>query len=484
MIGDPELTFNLSLSSLVSGAPCETETPALMVLNQKHTCACEHVSSSQEKVQNVQPREISNLVLEKKNNGKKLLSGWILGPNAKDESCQNKEVVPGVAVMFPPKSHSTLRVGTRPVTPGVKIPEFFLERESSSCSLQLAEPITSLAINPYINQLVSELPIVGGDERKVGYYAGLIVSLYFAAEAVTVLQWSRLSDYVGRKPVCSARILGIVHSNWAVHWWCAIAATGSLAKCLLASFLGRVPILPALSCYRGIFSPIIFSGRVFLKETVNSDHIMKSNTVVNSDLPRVGAEDILDGSAKNTEEPVPLRALLTRPVVISVANYGMIALLNMSAGALIPLVWSTSVEFGGLGMSPASIGLWMGGYGFTNGIFQFVAFPRIVGRFGPRRVFITSIFFFFAVYSMFPIENLALRHSSRGLKSAAALFMVLHLLASSFSDMGFSAVFMYLSSAAPNKRSLGATNGVAQTVSRFSAQLDQLLPRRVCILTE
>jgi hypothetical protein len=43
--------------------------------------------------------------------------------------------------------------------------------------LLLAEPITSLSINPYINQLVSELSIVGGDERKVGYYAGVLVLL-------------------------------------------------------------------------------------------------------------------------------------------------------------------------------------------------------------------------------------------------------------------------------------------------------------------
>jgi len=80
--------------------------------------------------------------------------------------------------------------------------------------------------------------------------------------------------------------------------------------------------------------------------------------------------------------------------VVLVANYGMIALLDMTAGALIPLVWSTSVEFDGLSMSPASIGLWMAGYGFMNCIFQFVAFPCI-GRFGPWRVFIASIILFF-----------------------------------------------------------------------------------------
>ena len=59
--------------------------------------------------------------------------------------------------------------------------------------LQVCEPLTSQSIYPYINQvggqraskscnyddtipqLVSELDITGGDEKKVGYYAGLIV---------------------------------------------------------------------------------------------------------------------------------------------------------------------------------------------------------------------------------------------------------------------------------------------------------------------
>jgi MFS family permease len=79
--------------------------------------------------------------------------------------------------------------------------------------LQLSEPITSISIRPYINQLVSELPVVGGDEKKVGYYAGLIVSLFFAAQAVTVLQWSRLSDKVGRKPVLLGGLLGTIVSS-------------------------------------------------------------------------------------------------------------------------------------------------------------------------------------------------------------------------------------------------------------------------------
>jgi hypothetical protein len=167
---------------------------------------------------------------------------------------------------------------------------------------------------------------------------------------------------------------------------------------------------------------------------VNSNPVVKPNTKVDSDLPRV---EISDGLAKETEGPVPLRGLLTRPVVVSIANYGMIALLDMTNGTLIPLIWSTSVEFGGLSMSPASIGLCLGGYGFVNCIFQLVAFPHIVKRLGPRRVFIASVILFFPVYTMFPFENLALRHSGRGLNPAAPLIM-LQLSAMTFSAMGFS----------------------------------------------
>ncbi|KAH8985272.1 MFS general substrate transporter [Lactarius akahatsu] len=387
--------------------------------------------------------------------------------------------------------------------------------------LQLCEPITSLSINPYINQLVSELPVVVGDERKVGYYAGFIVSLYFAAEAVTVLQWSRLSDHVGRKPVLLCGLLGTVLSSLLFGLSRSFSAL-VLSRCLHGMLNGNIGVMKSMMAeltdetnmargfslipvtwaigstigpfIGGVLSrpqdrwPNVFShpfwgeypyflpclataayallsftlAAIFLKETVNSNPVMKSRTEVNSDLPRVGEGEMLD--VKDTGKPLPLRALLTRPVVVSIANYCMISLLEIIAVTLIPLVWSTSVEFGGLGMSPASIGLWMTGYGFTNGIFQFVAFPHIVERLGPRRVFIASTLCFIPVYIMFPFENLALHDSFRGANMVTGLLMILQLSAIGFSDMGFSTIFMYISSAAPNKRSLGATNGLAQTM--------------------
>ena len=74
-------------------------------------------------------------------------------------------------------------------------------------------------------QLARELDITGGDDAAIGYYAGIIVgrshdlrdffpsgdlqeSLFFFAQALTVLRWSRLSDRIGRKPVLLAGLSG------------------------------------------------------------------------------------------------------------------------------------------------------------------------------------------------------------------------------------------------------------------------------------
>jgi hypothetical protein len=141
------------------------------------------------------------------------------------------------------------------------------------------------------------------------------------------------------------------------------------------------------------------------------------------------------------QKPLPLRFLLTRPVLISVANYAMLALLGMVSMALIPLIWPTSIEFGGLGLSPASIGLWLSVYGCMNGVFQFAVFPRAVGRFGPRLIFVTGIGVFVVVYAMFPLENWALR---RAADNPAWVLILVQLTGLSISEMGYSRSLPFL----------------------------------------
>ena len=52
--------------------------------------------------------------------------------------------------------------------------------------LQLSEPLTSQVIFPFTPQLIREIGITDGDDKKVGYYVGLLVRVS------TVLCWREL----------------------------------------------------------------------------------------------------------------------------------------------------------------------------------------------------------------------------------------------------------------------------------------------------
>ncbi|QRV75720.1 major facilitator superfamily transporter [Ceratobasidium sp. AG-Ba] len=67
--------------------------------------------------------------------------------------------------------------------------------------MQFAEPIASSVIFPFISELVNSTGITGGDSSKIGYYAGLIESTFFFTEGLFVLQYGRISDRIGRRPV-------------------------------------------------------------------------------------------------------------------------------------------------------------------------------------------------------------------------------------------------------------------------------------------
>ncbi|KAH9164613.1 MFS general substrate transporter [Lactarius sanguifluus] len=379
-------------------------------------------------------------------------------------------------------------------------------------SIRLADEMTSASITPYINQMMYELPIVGGDQRRVGYYTGITASVYYAAEAATVLHWNRLSDRVGRKPILLSGLLGTTVSitmfGLSRSFWSLVlcrllggALNGNIgvSKSVLAELSDDSNVARAFS-----FLAVVFEVGQVIGSSVGGflsrpqdrwpDYFpqpfwaeypyflpclaVASFCLIQFIIAATFFEETLDRSTSTisrsqgstssqqdeepAEQPLPLRSLLTKPVVISIANYGTLALLDIAALALIPLVWSTAIELGGLGLTPADIGLWMSASGGVSAMFQFAFFPRVAARFGPGRVVVASAVAFGLLYALFPFENMLARGT--GTVSVVWPLIVLQLVARSVSDMGFSSVFMFVASAAPNKRSLGALNGLAQTV--------------------
>ncbi|KAH8986569.1 major facilitator superfamily domain-containing protein [Lactarius hatsudake] len=253
-----------------------------------------------------------------------------------------------------------------------------------------------------------------------------------------MLQWNRLSDRVGRKPILLSGLLGttvsitmfrLSRSFWKLALcrflsgalngnigvsksvvaeltddstkrcarvlFTATRRRGRLYHWVRGPFIGGVLsrpqdrwpesfshpfwseypyFLPCLVVAVLSFTQFTFTA-IFFEETVNtrSSHISRP-----PDDNRASPPEGLP------EQPLPLRALLTRPVLTSVANYASLALLDIAAGALMALVWSTPIALGGLGLTPASIGLWLSAYGCASALFQLAFFPRLVARFWPR----------------------------------------------------------------------------------------------------
>ncbi|PPQ76530.1 hypothetical protein CVT26_013365 [Gymnopilus dilepis] len=376
--------------------------------------------------------------------------------------------------------------------------------------LQVCEPITSQSIYPYINALISELDITGGDERKVGYYAGLIESLFFATEALTVLQWSRASDYVGRKPILLIGLLGTTISMLSFGlsrtFWALV-----ISRCLTGLLNGNIGVMksvmgeltdssnraegfslmPVVWGFGATIGPLIggslsrpherfpkyFSGAFwkeypyFLPCLVASGYVLCAFVVTlflfKETMPRRKSETQgreVEGSLKNDshEDPVPLRDLLIYPIILSVSNYVVLAFLNISVCALLPLFLAMPLEIGGLNMDPPAIGYIIGSYGGGSAIFQAFFFARIVRYFGEKRIFVAAMSTFVPVFLSFPIINYFAQ--TRGQQSLAVWLSIAILLAMlAFMDMAYGTIFMYITTSSPNKRSLGATNGLSQT---------------------
>ncbi|KAK7032726.1 efflux pump azaL [Favolaschia claudopus] len=400
-----------------------------------------------------------------------------------------------------PASRPAKRISKRTPLPKLQLSVIML--------IQICEPLASQSIYPYINQLISELDITGGDEKKVGYYA-YVESLFFLGEFTTVLQWSRASDRIGRKPILliglfgtgtatlcfglsrtfitlaiSRCVCGLLNGNMGVMKAAMTDLTDSSNRAEAFAFL---PIIWAIGASLGPLIggslarphdrfPEIFSGKFwelfpyFLPCLVTGSCVYLSCVFVlaffKESIPRKKArrEDVVATSHDNVApapviRPRPLRELMIFPVLISVSNYIALWFLNMSLGALLPLFLAMPIEIGGLGLPPPKIGVILSAYGIFTAIFQIIFFARMVRRFGEKRVFRNAMITCLPAFALFPIISAVARQSGRTTIVYCLVGLILAL--GALMDTGFGAIFLFVTASAP-KSSRGSVNGIAQS---------------------
>ncbi|KAJ7690108.1 hypothetical protein B0H17DRAFT_1290721 [Mycena rosella] len=327
--------------------------------------------------------------------------------------------------------------------------------------IQICEPLASQSIYPYINQLVSELDITGGDEKK---RFGIIV---FSG---------RGSD---RPPMESG-----VKSDWKEaypHSWTLRSSCFDPLFRAVAYILdvGRQPLSmwAAKRKHRLVLfasQPLSLSSVPGVMKSAVGDLTDRTNRAEGFAYlpivwsigtvpwkyrsPRVLAEGgdaaVLrdDGPLRKCEGPLPLRELLIFPVIISVSNYVSLGFLCTTFSALLPLFLAMPIEIGGLNLSPPRSGSF-----YLLTVFFFAWMIRHIGE---KRVFINGIIACIPVFTLLPIMSLIARRF--GLNFVIWILIGCVLALGALMDAAFGAIFMFVTASAP-KSSRGTANGLSQT---------------------
>jgi len=108
------------------------------------------------------------------------------------------------------------------------------------------------------------------------------------------------------------------------------------------------------------------------------------------------------GSHKSTSY-----TLRHRPLLLIFLNYIFLSFVQMANAVLVPLMYSTPVEYGGLGLSPFAIGTVLGNLGIINTIFQAKFLGKMIRRFGSLRLYRIGILSSCIAFAMYPVMKYA-----------------------------------------------------------------------------
>ncbi|KIY68710.1 MFS general substrate transporter [Cylindrobasidium torrendii FP15055 ss-10] len=386
--------------------------------------------------------------------------------------------------------------------------------------LQLAEPITATVIYPFCPEAVRRTGITAGDETRTGYYAGIIESAFFLAECLTVYYWGRASDRYGRRPVLLLAPLGLAFAmvgfGLSTNFWFMVffrclqgifngnigvaktvigeitdstnigdafatmpliwglgSTAGPIIGGLLANPQEQWPIFDRLPFFHdhpyllpcavsGLFSFIIFIITVlFLNEKISN-----ASTPLLYDETTAGygtVEECTRPQTKPSQAPT-LWEVANPRVRVVIGNYCVLAFVSASYEVLQPLMWSTSIPVGGLGLSPYEIGLIMFIWGSANAIVQVFVGSSLIRKIGAPNTFSVASASMLVSFIAFSTESYLARMAGY-VNAYVGIAMGIQLFTMFACYSGYGSAHVLIVQTATSPATLGSTNGLAQMLS-------------------
>jgi hypothetical protein len=158
-----------------------------------------------------------------------------------------------------------------------------------------------------------------------------------------------------------------------------------------------------------------------------SDEIDGSQITEESRLLHPGyGIDHTSESPENDSSNSGYRIILTRPLLMTLTNHVFLTFLDMCQTVLLPLMYSTSIPLGGLGLDPFHIGAALGIFGCVNSLIQMRYMGRFIRKFGARQVYILASPAISGCFAMYPIMSFFARRAE-GVDAIVITCMVVQL---------------------------------------------------------
>ncbi|KAF2491802.1 putative tetracycline-efflux transporter [Lophium mytilinum] len=367
------------------------------------------------------------------------------------------------------------------------------------CFARMVEPIAFFSIFPFINKMIYETGSV--KEVDVGFYSGLIESLFSLTQVCVMIAWGRAADRIGRKPVLVFSLSGVTIATalfgFSKNLWQMI-----FFRCLAGVFAGTIVTIRAMISENSTkktqakaFSWFAFSGYIgifvgpFIGGTIESpaekfaffkdikffiEYPYALPTIVTGSFGFVAAvisalfiKETLhvhesQGSTDNTP-PKSIWEILKAPGVATVLGlYGFTMLMAFAYTAVLPVYLFTSIKKGGLQFPPLGISIVLGVGGLAQAVYLLLIFPPLQKRFGTVGVLRLCSCAWPFFFSLGPILNTFRRHDAM---VPFWIFGPFGLALGSGVAMAFTAVQLALNDISPSHKEFGTLNALALATS-------------------
>ncbi|KAH8107026.1 MFS general substrate transporter [Cristinia sonorae] len=403
-------------------------------------------------------------------------------------------------------------------TPASRVTPVPKAQLASLCAVRLVDPIAFTQIFPYVNEMMDWLQVTQ-EKSRIGFYSGLVESIFAISQLLSIYHWAKFSDRVGRRPVVligitgialSTLLLGVSHSLFGVLLARSLGGLFSGNIAVIHSVLGEItdstnqaiafPIYGLCWPLGSIIGPLIGGTlsnaatkfpQYFDIEVFRLYPYLLPSLVAGA-IALFGAiggffclEETLPSKRKgymqknNVEKPpASIKYLWSIPVVRALCLSGcFLAFINTAFDVIFVLFCYSAIQAGGLAFTASEIGYSLAISGAASGGLQLFFMPYLLRRFDHAKMYNFCMAIWPYCYVLLPGLNLIARagtidevtgHVDPTTKTFLWLGIGCLLLLARSAGLAFSVSMILVKDSAPDPSSLGATNGLAQFAMCFA----------------